>query len=221
MLCLCFKTPKPVIILLVIAIIPFYQITTTFSFGWNPNPVELVVASSAADDTTWLEDYFPQWPANICNDEDSTTDPLTSTNSSHEADAYVSYIIDHYDRLPETVVFIRAQRFQHHQHPYFDAVSVLSNFQLWHVLDKGFSTLSCSVPGNSPILLPESSLVSLNTDHASHRSQTVYASAFAALFPDAPVPKHSPAQRESQFAVSRTAIQARPRSEYIRYRDWL
>ena len=51
---------------------------------------ELVVASVASDNTTWLEEYLPDWDANVYVADDPTAALTVPENKGREAMAYLT-----------------------------------------------------------------------------------------------------------------------------------
>lgn len=91
----------------------------------------LVVSSMKADDTAWLHQYFPDWQRVIYVMDDPTAKYTVARNKGRESTAYLTYIIDHYHGLPETVVFLHALRYQwHNEDPMYGQSSSLSHLSL-------------------------------------------------------------------------------------------
>jgi hypothetical protein len=65
-------------------------------------------------DTSWLDVYLNEYP-HIIYEEDRFEDSqgaqyLTIANKGNEAMAYLQFIIDFYDQLPQNVLFIHGNR---------------------------------------------------------------------------------------------------------------
>ena len=134
----------------------------------------------------------------------------------------ISYIIDRYDTLPGNIIFHHAERFQwHNDDPNYDALPLLESFRFEHLRTEGYVNLRCVwVLGCPAEIRP------IKDDVPPRKSEPinakrVYKKAFEELFPDQPVPETIGVTCCSQFAVRREAVWQRPRSEYVRYRDWL
>jgi hypothetical protein len=87
-----------------------------------------VVASVTKDDETtadWLVEFLPDWEAvvyvadrNISEKASPNSSPITPhflpTNRGREAAVYLTYLIQHYNNLPDYMVFIHGKRYQSH-----------------------------------------------------------------------------------------------------------
>lgn len=184
------------------------------------NELELVVASTAREDVSWLEKYVPRWPKNIYV-ADNRSSPLTvPENKGHEAMVYLTYIIDNYDSLPDNVLFIHASRFQwHNDDPDYDGLPALQRFQIPYLQAEGYVNLRCvwTIGCPAEIRPLEDDGVEQNVVTAKH----VYKEGFQELFPEEIVPEVVAVSCCSQFGVTRETIRRRPRSDYTRFRRWL
>jgi len=80
----------------------------------NTSRKAIIAASVVGDDTTWLEEYFPDWDANVYVMNDKNATLTVQLNKGRESAAYLTYIIDNYNDLPHFMVFIHALRYQWH-----------------------------------------------------------------------------------------------------------
>ncbi|KAJ5222139.1 uncharacterized protein N7469_011026 [Penicillium citrinum] len=179
---------------------------------------EMIVASMKKDDTSWLPDYFPDWSQSIYVVDDKSA-PLTVTkNKGRESMVYLTYIIDHYENLPDAMLFIHSQRFQwHNDDPYYDGVGMLRNFQLPYLLQQGYVNLRCVWTLGCPSEIHPKSDTHRDQVHAGE----YFTDGFKELFPGVPIPEEVGASCCAQFGVSREKVLERPRSDYMRFRDWL
>ncbi|KAF2812534.1 uncharacterized protein BDZ99DRAFT_461206 [Mytilinidion resinicola] len=181
---------------------------------------ELVVASLRGDDTSWLDDFFPDWIKSVYVANDNTAPLTVPVNKGREAMAYLTYIIDRYEDLPDVVIFIHSLRYQwHNEDPMYDGVPVLLNLQLNHVKKRGYVALRCSWTMGCPSELHPLKLSS-DTDDRS-KSEAAYAAVFKTLFPNSTVPEVVGAHCSSQFAVSRERVRETSKAEYEHIRKWL
>lgn len=183
--------------------------------------VEIVVASLKVEDTTWLLTHLPTWKANIYVVDDSHASLTVPMNRGHESMVYLTYIIDHYDRLPDNIIFLHASRFAwHNDDPDYDAIPTLRNFQLPYLRESGYVNLRCVwVIGCPAEIRPVED--EANRDDANLMTKNMYKQAFEELLPELPVPAVVAVSCCSQFAVTREMIKVRPKDDYIRYRQWL
>ena len=96
----------------------------------TPAKTKAVVTSVQKDDETtadWLAEFLPDWQA-VVYVTDRTSDDAASmssnrslisphhlpVNKGREASVYLTYIIQHYNSLPDYVVFIHGKRYQIH-----------------------------------------------------------------------------------------------------------
>lgn len=195
----------------------------------NATQVDLVVASTQAENTSWLQpkllhaDSDSHWRAQIYIVDSPSSDPQTLTvpvNKGREAMTYLTYIVDRYDSLPSFVVFTHASRFQwHNDDPDYDGLAILRNLQLPYVTTQDYVNLRCVWVLGCPVEIRPIHDAA-NPDH-DHPTSIAYKSAFEQLLPGVPVPEEVGQACCAQFAVSREAILSRPREEYEHFRKWL
>ncbi|KAI0975907.1 hypothetical protein F4678DRAFT_418979 [Xylaria arbuscula] len=188
--------------------------------------LELVVASIKAENTSWFHAHLPSWHKNIYVADDPNAALTVPKNKGREAMVYLTYMIDRYDTLPETVLFVHASRFAwHNDDPDYDALPTLHNFRLPYLKRTGYVNLRCVwVIGCPAEIRPVQDEASgKNGDDGEEKLLTkhIYKAAFEELLPGTPVPEVVAVSCCSQFGVTRETIRSRPREEYIRYREWL
>ncbi|KAI0149139.1 hypothetical protein BJ166DRAFT_57333 [Pestalotiopsis sp. NC0098] len=183
--------------------------------------VEVVVASLKSEDTSWLSTHLPDWKTNIYVVDDRKASLTVPKNQGHESMVYLTYIIDHYDHLPNNIIFMHASRFAwHNDDPDYDAIPTLRNLQLPYLQENGYVNLRCVwVIGCPAEIRPVED--EANRDDAHPMTKDIYKQAFDELLPDLPMPEVVGVSCCSQFAVTRETIQSRPQSDYVRYRQWL
>lgn len=129
--------------------------------------------------------------------------------------AYLTYIIDNYDNLPSTIVFLHSHRDGywkgwHTDTWLYDNVRSVRALRLPYVQESGYVNLRCSwQPGCKP----------------SHRNnEHVTPQVWREVFKkpdDHPVPEQIGAACCAQFAVSRDQVHVRPLSDYVHFREWI
>lgn len=138
-----------------------------------------------------------------------------------------SYIIDHYDDLPNVAIFSHSKRYQwHNDDPLYDGLSVLSRLNLSHVEAQGYTNLRCvwslGCPSEiRPLTEAEAPPPASDPESSSARAGSFYKAAFQQIFPNDPVPEIVGAPCCAQFAVTAAKIRERPKADYERIRDWL
>jgi hypothetical protein len=156
---------------------------------------------------------------------DNTTDELhTELNKGREANAYLWYILQNYDRLPSTVAFLHPHRLGypaawHNDASNYDNVISLENLNIGFVQRNGYANLRCIwTPGCpeeiQPRRAPPERSNGTSAEHA-------LAENWPHLFGSRVIPDTIATPCCAQFAVSRRQIQMRPLSEYKAYHDWL
>ncbi|KAG9696238.1 hypothetical protein KCU95_g4436, partial [Aureobasidium melanogenum] len=86
----------------------------------------VVMGKTNSEDTSWVE-KLPTWQ-NAVYSVDNDTWPLhTSRNKGREANVYLTYIIENYEKLPSTIAFV---------HPHEDG-----NPRAWHTDADGYSNV--------------------------------------------------------------------------------
>ncbi|KAH8908262.1 hypothetical protein BR93DRAFT_610600 [Coniochaeta sp. PMI_546] len=188
---------------------------------------ELVVAKRKHEDTAWIGKYLPDWPSSIYVTDDPRAQLTVPVNKGREAMVYLTYIIDRYDTLPDTAIFLHASRFQwHNDNPDYDGLLSLRNLSFPYIQEEGYVNLRCVWVLGCPVQIRPAmdAFEAAIRDPAADQEVTmndVFKSAFEELLPDSPVPEEVGVPCCSQFAVTRATIQRRPREDYTRFRDWL
>jgi hypothetical protein len=131
-----------------------------------------------------------------------------------------SYIIDHYDDLPDNVLFIHPNRYQwHNDDPDYDGLPMLRHFQLSYLEKEGYVNIRCAWSLGCP------NEIKPFAEEGEHREAVHaggdYKNAFQHLFPNTEVPRSVGVSCCAQFAATREKIRERKKSDYVRYRDWI
>lgn len=199
--------------------------------------VELVVASTKHEDTSWIARHLPEWRAHryVVDDDDndgsSSSAASTSTlkvpaNKGHEAMVYLTHIIDTYETLPPSLVFVHASRFAwHNDDPDYDALPALRNLRLPHLREAGYVNLRCAwVIGCPAEIHPAGDAGHTDGDSGAPSTKGVYKQAWEELMffgAGVAAPDVVAVACCSQFGVTRETIRGRPVEDYIRFREWL
>ncbi|KAK4241877.1 hypothetical protein C8A03DRAFT_11876 [Achaetomium macrosporum] len=196
----------------------------------QPPPVEIVVASLKSENTSWVHRYLPGWSRRIYIVDDLSAPLTVPRNKGREAMVYLSHIIDSYDAVAQTTIFVHASRFAwHNDDPDYDGLATLRNLQLDYVQASGYVNLRCVWTLGCPVEIRPHSDAATDWEIGNGTSSSVrplttkeiYKRAFEELMPGLEVPQQVGVSCCSQFAVSREAIHSRPREDYIRWREWL
>ncbi|KAI9888281.1 MAG: hypothetical protein M1814_000771 [Vezdaea aestivalis] len=214
----------------------FYKVTGSQRIVWSnsslipePRPVNLesdrhlVVAGLKDDDVNWIEENLPDWKAFVYKADDYNATLHPPANKGNEAMVYLTYIIDNYDKLAETSVFMHSLRYQwHNDDPMYDGVPIIQRLNTSLVQTEGYVNLRCTWWIGCPSQIELSPKD--GEDHGlDEHNQIKYdlAKNFGDFFPATEMPSHIGSSCCSTFAASREVIRRRSRSQYIRYRDYL
>lgn len=186
----------------------------------------LVLASLTEESTAWVAEELsdilePNGPLStavyITDDTGAVLHP--PENKGHEANVYLSYIIDFYESLPDVVIFMHAHRISWHNNDLldFDAALGIRNLSPAKVISDGYTNLRCHWDPGCPDWIHPSKQEKDDFKQEEH----IIALAWTHLFPGEPVP-HTLAQPCcAQFALSSQRIRELPRARYSELRDWI
>ncbi|MCJ1320017.1 hypothetical protein MMC15_005353 [Xylographa vitiligo] len=182
----------------------------------------IVMAKLSAENTSWVGDELPDWENVIYTVDDPTASLHLAVNKGREANAYLTYIIQHYDNLPSTVVFLHSHKdgwpeAWHTDVKDYNNVISVQKLRLDSVQNNGYINLRCvPVPGCPDEIQP------FRDPPEGHRaSEHATEAAWKYMFGNVDVPKVIGVACCSQFAVSRKQVLSRPRADYERYLKWL
>jgi hypothetical protein len=183
--------------------------------------VEIVVASTSKEDTSWLHHNLPGWKTSVYVVDDEAASLTVPLNKGRESMVYLTYIIDNYDSLPDNTIFIHASRFAwHNDDPDYDAIPALRNFQFQYLQQVGYVNLRCVwVIGCPAEIHPYHD--EANAVEGEAATKDIYKQSFEELLPELPVPEIVAVSCCAQFGVTRETIQRRPKEDYVRFRQWL
>jgi hypothetical protein len=139
---------------------------------------------------------------------------------------YIHYIIENYDNLPSIIAFMHAHRdgypvAWHTDSPNHSNVWSLQNLQLDYVKEQGYVNLRCiQSPGCPGGLQPFRDPPGSDDDPLTETEDLMH-EIWPILFPNEEMPRAFSVPCCAQFAVTRERVLARPKSDYIRWRDWL
>jgi hypothetical protein len=175
--------------------------------------------------TNWAATELPEWPsiyyvAGAPDDAKLAPDQARlPAEKGGEVMAFLTFIIDYYERLPDTMFFLHGHKDSWHSEP-ADSVWAVNNIRRSTIQEKGFVNLRCQpFPGCPAFFRP----LALPKDMISDRpeAELALADVWIGIFNNTDVPEVIGAPGCAQFAVSRDAVKARPRSEYIHFRDYV
>lgn len=194
----------------------------------------VVMGKTQSEDTTWVHQLHPDWQSTVyCVDLPpdvpcpATNGLKTPLNKAKEALPYLTYIIEHYARLPDVMAFVHAHRSGmpaawHNDAPRHDAVRMLRDLRVDTVLERGYVNLRCIPDIGCPDEVQPFRSPPNPERHAEHAFPYFYAHFFNATFEQ--MQEEIPVVATpccAQFAVSRAQVLQRELGWYEGVRDFL
>ncbi len=177
----------------------------------------------AKEDISWLDKDLPTLPKKIYTVDAADKSGLPA-NKGREAMVYLTYIIDHYDTLPDVVLFFHPHKLTWHNNILLDissatAIKLLSDA---HIMRQGYFNTRCHLDPGCPNWLHIDQWKWKYDSYHKPEESALTSTLFHDLFgKDIPVPSSISQACCAQFAVSGQRIRQRPKSDYLHYRDWL
>ena len=196
----------------------YFQAGTAKPPGSNYSRV-MIIPRMKEDDIGWITKELPDTNMVVYVADDPGAPLHPPKNKGHEVMIYLSYIIDHYDQLPDILIFMHAHRWTHHNNELlgFDAAQMIQRLSYGRVTREGYMNMNCHWdPGCPEWLHPTSSEESLKK-----QEEPLLAKCWSELFPFHPLPNFLAQPCCAQFALSRARVRAIPLSRFIFYRDWI
>ncbi|KAF4554260.1 Hypothetical protein D9617_5g071370 [Elsinoe fawcettii] len=141
-------------------------------------------------------------------------------NKGNEVTVYLTYIIDHYDSLPDVAIFTHSDRFTWHNNELMDndLAGMIRYLIPEKVVKEGYVNLRCSwVPGCPDWLLLNES----PRDNIQKHEEAAIPKHWKELFPMDEMPSVLSQACCAQFALSRDRIRQIPRERYLYLRSWI
>ena len=179
----------------------------------------LVVPQVGEEDTNWIAEQIPDWQSAVYVADNPSAPLHPPKNKGHEVMVYLSYIIDHYDKLPDIVAFMHSHQFAWHNDDLFagDAADLLRRLNPGRVVREGYMNLRCGWGPGCPDWMHPGAL----EESSEKQEETMLARSWGEIFPDDPVPDVLAQPCCAQFAVSRDRILSIPKARFVFYRDWV
>ncbi|MCJ1486211.1 hypothetical protein MMC06_006388, partial [Schaereria dolodes] len=183
-----------------------------------PTPLSkiIVIAKLEREDTSWVGENLPDWQNAIYTVDNINASLHTSVNKGREANAYLTYLVNSYDELPDIIAFIHSHRKGypggwHTDAMDYDNVISLQTLNINFVQRQGYTNLRCiAVPG-----CPDEVQPFRNPPEAYRKHEHAFPAAWKYMFVDKDIPSVVGTPCCSQFAVSKEQVLARPRSDYM------
>lgn len=166
----------------------------------------------------------PPWLLRMPENIDYTYYPVLNNstgyvNKGHEAMFYLQYIIDHYARLPDLMVFVHDHRRAWHNSDVADRsiLHLLRDLQWEYASQEGFANLRCQQKPNCPVILPLHGLIT------SGKMENIFHEAWKNLFEaeSGHLQPEIAATCCAQFVVSKSAVHGRSLQFYEAAKEWI
>ena len=179
----------------------------------------VVMPRLQSDNISWISNELPDihTAVYIANDPLAALHP--PKNKGHEVMIYLSYIINHYDALPDILIFMHSHRWTHHNNALlaYDAAEMLRRLNSDYVTREGYVNMRCHwSPGCPEWLHPGNARESLDK-----QEEVVLSKSWGELFPSDPLPAALGQACCAQFALSKERVLSIPLSRFVYYRDWI
>ncbi|KAH7084947.1 hypothetical protein BKA63DRAFT_528809 [Paraphoma chrysanthemicola] len=174
------------------------------------------------EDTTWLQKLEPTWRNEIIDIKSmySHAHPKAHRpDKGRVANAYLTWIIENYNNLPEIIVFLSPK--DSFEHEPLDLRKAIPRIQIPFIQSTGFANLHCPTQKslttcNNRVLLPESPPSELRTLEA--KMPNVWREWFGQ---DSEVPERIAAVRGADFVASRDQVRKQRVERYLKIYTWL
>ncbi|KAL4927838.1 DUF3431 domain-containing protein [Aspergillus undulatus] len=179
----------------------------------------LVIPRTNYEDTSWTDFEIPGWETAVYVVDDPSAPLHPPKNKGHEVMVYLSYIIEHYDELPEIIAFMHSHQFGWHNDDLLDgnAATILTRLRPERVIREGYMNLRCGWGPGCPDWLHPGTL----EEDETKQEEILLARSWGEIFPDDPIPDVLAQPCCAQFAVSRERVLSIPRARFVLYRDWV
>lgn len=185
----------------------------------------IVMARLESQDVSWVSQNLGQFNTSIYTVDQNNSQPglKVPKNKGHEAMAYLTYIIDNYDQLPDVVLFFHPHQSTWHNNILLDmdSVKTIRRLNPARVTREGYFNARCHHDSGCPNWLhidrPKSQWDMVKKKEEPHLTSQVWHQ----LHPKDPIPAALSQPCCAQFAVSGQRIRTRPVSDYLQYRQWL
>lgn len=175
----------------------------------------IVVASMQKENTSWVGRELPDLDHYIYVVDDPDATFTVPKNWGNELMVYLTYIIDHYDKLPDISIFVHAHERTHHNPQIFnhETAPMIKALNSERIIRDGYMNLACGIWDEGKC--------TAQIRPAEEKPGPFHKQAFEELFPEYQVPQILGAACCSQFATSAERIQQVPLEKWTHYRQWL
>jgi len=171
---------------------------------------------------TFQADHIASWQHAIYHMDDPDYVLHPPRNVGREAMAYLTFLVDHYHKLPDIIVFLHPHlqgwpKAWHTDAVDYSNVNSVRGLRLEYVRENGYANMRCIAdPGCPAEIQPFRNDPTRTAELAFPDAYTYF---FGGNISSVPHKVGTPCC--SQFTVSRDRVLERPLSDYMRYRRWL
>lgn len=201
-------------------------------FQSSPNPQKdahphiskaLIVASTRSSNLTWLSSVPKHWTPYVYTADDPSAQLTVPVNKGNEAMVILTYILDHWEALPDVMFF-------HHDHAQawhqaFTSVYELTHLNAASALKDGYLSPRCLGGCENVIELPGDVVPLAELNDKTERHVQIATVLHEFLRDDegrrVKVPSKIASPCCAQFVVSRERVRARGRETWEGLREWL
>jgi len=179
----------------------------------------LVVTRQKKEDVSWISRELPHLKTAIYTVDDENAALRPPTNKGHESMVYLTYIVDNYETLADTTIFVHAHQVAYHNNDLLgsDMVRMLKRLNNQHVAEVGYFNLRCHLDPGCPDWLH----MNASQENINRKEEIIFPKIWDSLHPGKPLPDVLSHPCCSQIAASRARLQSIPLSEWKRYQHWL
>ncbi|KAF2688068.1 hypothetical protein K458DRAFT_415142 [Lentithecium fluviatile CBS 122367] len=183
----------------------------------------IVVPKTADEDLSWMIKDVGEEHMVVYEVDNPNAKYTVPQNKGREAMVYLTYMIDHYNDLPDSSIFIHAHRHAWHNNLLQgqDASEMLKRLNHERVARMGYMNLRCHHEPGCPDWIhmdrPGGDFDFFRKPEEIHWRRHIWEE----IHPGAPIPPSLSGVCCAQFAVSRDRIRQVPIQRFQHYRNWL
>ena len=179
----------------------------------------MVIPRLQSDDISWVSEELPDVDTAVYIADNPVAALHPPKNKGHEVMTYLTYIINHYDALPDILMFMHSHRWTHHNNALlaYDASEMVRRLNSDYVIREGYVNLRCHWSPGCPEWLHPGNL----QESLEKQEEVVLSKCWSELFPSDPLPAALGQACCAQFALSKERVLSIPLSRFIFYRDWI
>lgn len=177
----------------------------------------IVVASIKSENTSWVREQLPDVEPYIYVVDDPEAELTVPRNWGNELMPYLTFIIDHYDKLPDIMIFVHAHEYTHLHNPAvfdYSTPAMIKRLNPQRVIREGYMNLNCGD-------WAKAGRCGAFTRPAESLPLPFHKQSWELLFPEYPVPQILAQECCAQFATSRERVRQVPLAKWNHFREWL